>query len=411
MKKDILKIFNLQGYIIYKVLIFKRSIVLRVGRPRRIGVCPQCGRKTSKIKQWLPLQRKVHGVLGDKVVYLLLRKREFKCSCGKTFVEILPNVAKWSRKTKGFEKEILKRLSEESFAQVGRKTRLSYHSLRRVVEKLVSPLRLVFKGMEKEKEIKLGIDEHHFKSNKMVITITRVSREKRKRRLLTILPAKRKALLVKFLKEVPERIKEKITEVCTDMDDLLIKAVEETLPKTKIVIDHFHLIQDANKRLDEVRRLEQEIQQEEKGKDIKINPLVFRKAREKLTKRQRTILKIYLAKYPLLAHAYWAKETLRKMYQLNKREEAEEHLRTLILNMEASYDGNLIVWAKTLRYYREYILNYFLSKTTNAYTEGVHRKLKLIQRLSYGFSNVEVYVKKAVLGLLPLSFILSHPNI
>ncbi|MBC7361737.1 MAG: transposase [Candidatus Aminicenantes bacterium] len=35
-------------------------------------------------------------------------------------------------------------------------------------------------------------------------------------------------------------------------------------------------------------------------------------------------------------------------------------------------------------------------KTTNAYTEGAHTKMKLIKRLSYGYRNVEVYIKKVL---------------
>jgi len=40
-------------------------------------------------------------------------------------------------------------------------------------------------------------------------------------------------------------------------------------------------------------------------------------------------------------------------------------------------------------------------RTTNAYTEGVHTKIKLLKRASYGLRNIEVYVKKMLLGFLP----------
>ena len=43
------------------------------------------------------------------------------------------------------------------------------------------------------------------------------------------------------------------------MNSLYLRVVEETLPKVEIVVDHFHLIQDANKRIDEERRIVQDI--------------------------------------------------------------------------------------------------------------------------------------------------------
>ncbi|MEM3715307.1 MAG: transposase, partial [Nitrososphaeria archaeon] len=62
-------------------------------------------------------------------------------------------------------------------------------------------------------------------------------------------------------------------------------------------------------------------------------------------------------------------------------------------------------WGRMLRRWHEYILNYFNHKTTNAYTEGVHTKMKLIKRMSYGYKNVEVYIKKVLLSFIPATII------
>jgi transposase len=43
------------------------------------------------------------------------------------------------------------------------------------------------------------------------------------------------------------------------MCDFYKKAVEETLPSAKIVVDHFHIIQDANRRIDQERLILQDI--------------------------------------------------------------------------------------------------------------------------------------------------------
>jgi transposase len=53
------------------------------------------------------------------------------------------------------------------------------------------------------------------------------------------------------------------------------------------------------------------------------------------------------------------------------------------------------------------ILNFFETGITNAYTEGVNTKLKLIKRTGFGFKNKEVYIKKALLAFTPF-IILPH---
>jgi len=73
--------------------------------------------------------------------------------------------------------------------------------------------------------------------------------------------------------------------------------------------------------------------------------------------------------------------------------------------MRVSDDGEIICWSNMLRKWRDGILNYFDNRTTNAYTEGVQTKIKKIKRESYGFRNVEVYVRKVVLSFLPIIFL------
>ncbi|MBC7362520.1 MAG: transposase [Candidatus Aminicenantes bacterium] len=45
-------------------------------------------------------------------------------------------------------------------------------------------------------------------------------------------------------------------EVCLDIKPGFIEVIKEQLPDADIVIDRFHVVQDANRRLDEARRIE-----------------------------------------------------------------------------------------------------------------------------------------------------------
>ena len=64
-------------------------------------------------------------------------------------------------------------------------------------------------------------------------------------------------------------------------------------------------------------------------------------------------------------------------------------------------DSELTKWADTLTNWKEEILNFFTTHITNAYTEGINTKLKLIKRTGFGFKNKEIYIKKALLAFTP----------
>lgn len=93
------------------------------------------------------------------------------------------------------------------------------------------------------------------------------------------------------------------------------------------------------------------------------------------------------------------------MYRLKTREKAEEKLKEIRLRMESMDIIELKLWARSLRRHEKYILNFLNNRTTNAYTEGIHVKCKLIQRISFRFRNIDVYIRKAMLTFLPLALI------
>jgi len=62
---------------------------------------------------------------------------------------------------------------------------------------------------------------------------------------------------------LPEEAKRKVQEVAIDINEKARTVVEEVLKEAKVVVDLFHVIQDANRRLDETQRLEQQLRHRE----------------------------------------------------------------------------------------------------------------------------------------------------
>lgn len=242
-----------------------------------------------------------------------------------------------------------------------------------------------------EEKIFLGIDEHSFRHHELVHTVTEV----KKRRVLGILRDDRIATLKEFLRKIP---KDKVKEVCIDMKESLRKLAEVIFPEAKVVVDHFHVIADANRRMDEARRIEQDVYRKRK---VKIPKKIFLIGREKLTEEKKQRVDELLDKYPGLKGFYWAKEKIRELYRQESREEVTKLLDNIIFNLKSDDDGELIRWGNSLKHWREPILNYFDNHTTNGFTEGCNIKIKMLKRISYGLRNVEVYWRKMLLGFVP----------
>ncbi|MEA3493123.1 MAG: transposase [Candidatus Margulisiibacteriota bacterium] len=203
------------------------------------------------------------------------------------------------------------------------------------------------------------------------------------------------------MRAIPKNVKPKIKEVCIDLRELFLSVVSQELPLADIVADHFHIIQDANRRLDECRRLEQGMQRRKRiGKRW-----WFLMGRERLDEKNRQQLDFLLNKYPGLKEFYWRKENLRSFYKSKSREEAAILISRIIINMECSDDAAINQWGRTIKRWRKYILNYFNHKTTNAFTEGAHNKIKMIKRMSFGFRNVQTYIRKMMIAFIPIAYL------
>ncbi|MFH1533304.1 MAG: ISL3 family transposase [Nitrospirota bacterium] len=411
MGKSITSLLKIQGW--FKILDLreeKHTIHLFLKPMRKTAVCPRCLKRTKRGYDEQPERTILHTTIGEQLLYLHIAPRRFLCSCtpGRPFVEKLAGVTGRRRSTTRFDTDLLEHLRGQSFKTVESKLALSYPALRARLESAVDPARLKWELLEDLPEIHLGLDGHHLVNKKFVQTVTEV----KARIPLGILPGTKKSIILAGLTSCPEQLKEKVKSINVDMDDGTIAIAQKVFPNAVIVIDKFHVVMDANQRLNEARLIEQEVQNQTRGKQgkgrIDIPIQLMRLAREHLHEWEKEELENIFKKYPMLKIWYVAKEKLREIYRAKTREEAEKQLNSLILILSVNDDVELIRWGRSLKYYKEKILNYFCYRTTNAYTEGLHVRCKLVQRLSCGFRNADVYIRKALLMLLPLSVIVSE---
>lgn len=311
-------------------------------------------------------------------------------------------MAPWARHTGHAEDGLLAELAGRSFNSTARYAGTSPGLLRRALLRRVTGYVDVREALKDLPELVLGIDEHSFRGNDMMVTVTCVWPE---RRLLAILPDDRARTLEQFLRLLPVSVRERVRGVCIDMKETWRKVVARQLPGVPVIVDRFHVIQDANRRVDEARRLEQQVTRQLMPRW----PLV--KNEEDLTERQAAQLAEIRRRHKNAAHFHWVKEQLRDVYQAPDRVEAKAIMDRIILNAEQGSDAALVQWSRTLRLWYEAILAYHDLRVSNAYTEGVHTKIKLLKRLSYGFRNPEVYLRKMLLAFVPLAWFVPSPHL
>lgn len=394
MKKDIINCFNLKGLILDR-LESNENICLHVRNPHNAFLCPKCGEKTKTVYD-RKTRKILHGIYGNKKVLLIFKSRRFKCKrCQSVFTEPPPAGINRKRYDDHFADEALKHLAVSNFKDTGKKYQVS-------PPVLISMLR-ERKKEEKppEGELVLNVDEHSFSGRDLKITIGEI----RNKKVLAVLKDDRQETLRRYLQSLPDEAKSRVKEVCIDMKPGYLAALEETLPCAKIVLDRFHVVKEMVRQVEEIRKI---MQTNGRIGNKRMNRFLFAKNREDLSEEERQRLKNIFEnckEFPSFQNAYFVKEKVREIYWSKNKKEAERKFDILMSQLEHFEVGKIREMRDTLKRWRPYILNFFAGRTTNAFIEGCHNKIKLLKRMSYGFRNFNNYVLKITLAFAPFLFL------
>jgi len=405
MKKYTNKLFNLQGLLVGKIEFSKddKMIILNVRSPRTFSKCPYCLKSTKKIHQ--TSERKIkHGISDFRIIALNILVRRFKCShCKKVFTEKFVGIDR-RRTTVNFRLQLLEWLKRNSFRYIGSRFNISPATLVRYLLEMNGDIKIDWDSVD---TTKLGIDEHSFRGKRMIITITDLSNKK----LLAILKGDSQFVLEEFINRIPPKNRAKIDETCTDLRSSFRPVLERCLPNAILTADRFHVESLFRRALDEIRSV---VQEEGIGRRMNMKKILWAN-KDTLDKHELERLELIFKKYekyPVLKQAWIIKEQVIHMYRAHSEEEAEKRFNHVMMLLETpGYSRYLATLKRTFKKWRTPILNYFINKTTNGFTEGCHTKIKLIKRVSYGFRNINNYIAKMTLAFLPLSFLISYHTV
>ena len=253
--------------------------------------------------------------------------------------------------------------------------------------------------MPEHEELTIGIDEHSKAKKSFATTITLINPE---RKLLGILPVKNNSSLEKWVFDnwtTEQRYR--VTEVCVDMATCWKYISLALFPNAKLVIDHFHVISYLNKLIaNEYRSCKNGMSKLERINKLPYKTKGLGVARKLYeggkywSKKDNDKIRVVFEIFPRVAKLWYWKEEVRRIYrECYDKLEARSRWEIVLAHLDE-------LPRKTLSGQLESILNYFDKNSTNAFTEGIHTKFKLIKRYSYGLKNPDVYVKKLILGFV-----------
>lgn len=402
---------------------YAEVIHLRLRRKKKTAVCPECGKRTAKRKEkTIYTKRHVKHIFttGRKEIRLHLEKRRFR-HCGRSFFESYSFETN-GRYTKTFQNYVLQEWRHLSVLEIARRTGVSDWKLWNIIKQIDTET-LAQEGiqfLEKLDEIHLGLDGHSFRGKDMVMVISELKQHK----VIAVLTAETNECVKAWLNALPPRVLAKIKSFVIDMKIGIKHTIKQTIGGDVVeIVDHYHLVQEANKMVDEMRRLGNWFRREFKrelgnivrnakseNKEILKKVLhdgiiesyveighrrIFLKGAERLTPHQQSLVVSLLRRCPYLREAWLEKELLREA--LNTQDPSL--LEKVKNDCMKSEQYRIRQFGRTLKRWFVAILNFFQFKLTNAFTEGKNNKAKVFKRIAYGYRNKSSYIRKLYYAL------------
>jgi transposase len=253
---------------------------------------------------------------------------------------------------------------------------------------------------------RIGIDEISYKRGHRYLTVV-VDHDSR--RLVWAAPGRDKATLRKFFDLLGPDRSAAITHVSADAADWIADVVTERAPQAVRCADAFHVVAWATEALDEVRReawnnargaVHQRRAARATGaaKALKRARYALWKNPENLTEKQQEKLAWIAATDPKLYRAYLLKEGLRLPFKL-KGQQGKEALDRWLAWAARCRIPVFVALGRKIRKHRAAIEAALEHELSNALIESTNTKIRLLQRIAFGFKSAEALVALAMLSL------------
>ncbi len=236
----------------------EKRMILQIRWKYNNTTCPHCWFNTNKRKdKKLHKQSKILPHMPywwDKMIFLELYKRYFRCiNCNTQFYERFDFESKYWIYSNHFEQYIQWNWWHVSWNKLAELYQTSISVIYSILERI--DINLINKRwleiIEKLDEIYLWVDEHSFSSYDMVLVITELKTWK----ILAILDWITKEKLENWIWNIPLKHHKKIKWFSTDMNKWYADILKQIIWNPIFTVDKYHIFQEANRVMDEVRQI------------------------------------------------------------------------------------------------------------------------------------------------------------
>ena len=387
-------LLNLPQVRVIDAQLTETEITLQVEHTQHFAICHKCGERATEFfrnGEKLVLR---HLPIFNRQVFLILQTKRYRClHCDGTTTTT--QQGQWydaqAHCTKAFAEFLLLELVNSTISDVVSKHQVSYDLLRGVLTRYVSD---EVDWSQFERLRVLGLDEISLlKGHRDFVTIVSAQDENGNPTVLAVLKGREKKTVADFLKTIPARLQETIKEVCSDLYEGFINAVEEVLPQAKIVADRFHVAKLYRSAVDELRKVElkelKEVLKKEEFAGLKGVLWMLRKNSENLEPEEQEILDLLFDASPLLRKAYQLREKLTRIFDKeHTKESGRRAIRRWMTEVRQSGLDCFDKFLATLEKHLDIITNYFISRSSSGWVEGLNNKIKVLKRRCYGLTKI-----------------------
>jgi transposase len=388
------QLLNIPGIRVLSVKYDEDKIECQIESTQGYSMCHKYGQKATEFHEHGQELELRHLPLCGRQVILRLRPKRYRCLYCEGAVTTTERADWYNAKagcTKAYAEFLLLELVNGTLQDVAKKHGVTYDVVRGVLKRYV-------KGEVDWRQIKalrlLGLDEISLlKGHSDFVTLVSAQDENGKLIVLAVLKGREKKTLVDFLKTIPKRLQDTIKEVCPDLYEGFINAVEEVLPQAKIVADRFHVAKLYRAAVDELRKTELKalkgVLTKEEYARLKGVLWALRKRREHLAPEEHALLDRLFEASPLLRKAYNLREKLTRLFDKeHSKKSGRRAIRRWIAAVRKSGLDCFDKFLTTLENRTDIITNYFISRSSSGWVEGLNNKIKVLKRRSYGIKNL-----------------------
>lgn len=372
---------NLEDVIITKVENISDQLHISIELPRRKHVCPCCGAVTDRVHDYR--MQVVKDIPLARDTFLLLRKRRYRCNCGKRFFERNSFLPRYYRVTSRLVAEIIFAFKKVvSAKEIGCRFNVSGVTAMRYFN-------LFNKKLSKLPEV-ISLDE--FKGNSGGQKYNSILVDPKERVVLDILPNRFENDLIRYFSGFSNKTDVKYF-VC-DMNPHFRQVAKICFPQATIVADKYHVIRQVYWAMEKVRKNEQNKLSARFRKYFKKSRNLLMKRTEKLTDVEMDRLALMFEIAPRLADAYRIKNDFLSVIRSKSAAEGKRTLADWLLSVEIMDLPEFHDCTKAYHNWFNEIINSLEVPWTNGFIEGCNNKTKVLKRTCYGMRNFNNFRKR-----------------